>query len=91
MILDIFEYQLENIMLKTNPQLGLLQKSSTATYFLISYMLLLSYIRNILRLENWKDAHPQNHVLNIQVFQKIISTSNQNKRFQEFFFGRKFK
>ena len=54
-------------------------------------MLLLSYKRNILLLENWKQTYSQNRVLNTQIFQKIISMSNLNTEFQEFFFGRKFK
>ena len=54
-------------------------------------MILLSYKRNILLLENWKDTHSQNAVLNTKIFQKIISTSDQNTGFEELFFGRKFE
>ena len=54
-------------------------------------MILLSYKRNILLLENWKDAHSQDAVLNTKIFQKIISTSDQNTGFEELFFGRKFE
>ena len=53
-------------------------------------MFLLSYKRNML-LENWKDANLQNSVVNTEIFQKIISTSNQNAGSQEFLFERKFK
>ena len=51
-ILDIFEYQSGNIVLKTITQKTFQEKISTATYFLIHYMLLLSYKRNILLLKN---------------------------------------
>ena len=91
LILDIFEYQPENILLNTIVSSRTFQeKFSAVTYFLISYMFLLSYKRNML-LENWKDANLQNSVVNTEIFQKIISTSNQNAGSQEFLFERKFK
>ena len=76
MILDIFEYQPEIIELETIPEYDFPGNIFNDHLFSLKLHALLSYKRNILLLKNWKDAHSQNQVLNTQIFQKIISTSN---------------
>ena len=83
LISDIFEHQPENIVLKTIAQSDLPGKVSTAIYFLIC-MLLLTNKRNILLLENRRDAHFQNHVLTLKSFRKLFLRATRIQDFRIF-------